>query len=418
MRVLLLNQAFYPDVVSTAQYSTELAVELLKRGHDVTVIAGARGYDNPELRFDERECWQGIRIERVKGLALGKSTRWRRAVDFASFMMACAIRLFGVGKPDVVIALTSPPLISFLAALYSKLRGCRYVFWVMDLNPDEAVAAGWLRQGSIVERILSRLLRFSLTQAERIVVLDRFMCDRLEAKGVAPSRLAVIPPWSHDEVAFDSRGRDSFREHHDLTGKFVVMYAGNHSPCHPLDTLLRAAKRLKDHREIAFCFVGGGSEFPKVAAFAREHGLENIRCIGYQPIEELSRLLSAADLQVVLMGDAFVGLVHPSKIYNILAVARPVLYVGPDTSHVSDILDAAEPCDLRSVQVRHGEDANAAEYILQAVNAASTARFGAPTGMVQAHHMKSLLPKLVSVLESAHSSAEACYRAPELTSLE
>src|SRR3954451_14666343 len=111
------------------------------------------------------------------------------------------------------------------------------------------------------------------------------------------------------------------------------MDAGNHSPFHPLDTLLETAKQSAYDTRIAFCFVGGGSEFGKVQQFAAVHGLENIVCLPYQPLEQLAGSLSAADLHVVVMGDPFVGIIHPCKIYNVLAIGSPVLYIGPEESH-------------------------------------------------------------------------------------
>ena len=108
------------------------------------------------------------------------------------------------------------------------------------------------------------------------------------------------------------------------------MYSGNHSPCHPLDTLLDAARALKERSEIVFCFIGGGSEQVKVREFAA-HTTDNVKCLPYQPLNELSSSLSAADLHVVVMGDEFVGIVHPCKVYNIMSVGAPALYIGPDT---------------------------------------------------------------------------------------
>src|ERR1044071_3688627 len=149
MKILILNQAFYPDVVATAQHATDLALRLAQAGHQVSVVAGCRGDDNQELEFPARETWKGIRIRRVRALALGKKSKWRRALNFASFMLGCAFRLLATPRHDVVIALTSPPLISYLAPLFVRLKGGRLVFWVMDLNPDEAIAAGWLHEDSL-----------------------------------------------------------------------------------------------------------------------------------------------------------------------------------------------------------------------------------------------------------------------------
>ena len=365
MKVLLLNQCFYPDVVATAQYLTDLGEELSARGHEVTVIASDRGYDNPSLRFPRRETWNNIRIIRVPTLSLGKNARWQRVVNFASFVIVCALRLLLLPRFDVVVALTSPPLISFLAALFVKLKGGSFCFWVMDLNPDEAIAAGWLKEHSVVARLFQWMLSYSVKQAARIIVLDRFMRDRVLAKGARAARVTIIPPWSQDDaVGFSVQGREAFRREHGLGARFVVMYAGNHSPCHPLDTLLAAAIELKAREDVVFCFVGGGSEQKKVNDFASRHELNNVKVLPYQPLEALSGSLSAADLHVVVMGDEFVGIVHPCKIYNIMAVGAPALYIGPQSSHITDIASRLESAQVFSV--RHGDVSTVTESILLA----------------------------------------------------
>ena len=133
--ILVLNQAFYPDVASTAQHLSDLAVALVQRGHSVTALASARCYDNPAKTYPRREQWRGIDIRRIGSTGLGKSARWRRMVDFATYFANCAWNLLKTPRHDVVIALTTPPLISFLGALMVKLKGGHLVFWVMDINP-------------------------------------------------------------------------------------------------------------------------------------------------------------------------------------------------------------------------------------------------------------------------------------------
>ena len=366
MNILLLNQAFYPDIVSTAQHASDLAVGLTRTGHKVTVVCNSQGYDDPQLRFPSRENWNGIRIVRVRSTGFGKRSKWRRAADFGTFMASCAFRLWSLPKFDVVVAMTSPPLISFLATLAVPARARSLVFWSMDLNPDQAIAAGWLKAKSPVGRLLSRMSLHSLRRADRIIALDRFMKDRIEAKGIPAEKVMVIPPWSHDDhVQFDQEGREEFRAKFGLSHKFVVMYSGNHSPCHPLETLLQAAERLKENEGIAFCFVGGGSEFGNVKERARNRGLHNVVCVPYQPIEKLSGSLSAADLHVVVMGDQYVGIVHPCKIYNVLAVGKPFLYIGPPESHVTDIIGKSG-ASISS----HGDVEGVVENILRAMRSA------------------------------------------------
>ncbi len=399
MRVLLLNQTFYPDTASTAQHLADLATGLAGRGHEVTVIAGNRAYDDPGKRFASSETWRGVRIRRVPSTGFGKSSKWRRAADFASFILSACLRLLISKRPCVVVALTSPPLISSIAALYARLTRSRFVYWVMDLNPDEAIAAGWLRADSRAGVALEWLSRFSFRSATKIIALDRFMAGRIEAKGIPTAKIETILPWSHDDqVRFDGRGREEFRAAHGLQNQFVVMYSGNHSPVHPLDALMQAAERLAGEPGISFCFVGGGSEFKRVKRWAETRKLHNVLCLPYQPMEKLSASLSAADAHVVVMGEAMVGLVHPCKIYNMMAVGGTVVYIGPERSHITEILD--EPGgDFRAIRVGHADGESLAAQIR-----AHRLNWGGPrnpqaAGVTKKFSKAAWLPKLIAIIE-------------------
>ena len=398
MKILLLNQCFHPDVVSTAQHLSDLALGLIERGHQVTVVASRRGYDDPTRRFPGRENWRGIDIIRIPSLGLGKVNKYLRLVDFGIYLIICFVRLMFLPRQDLTLALTSPPLISFFGALFVKLRGGRFCFWVMDLNPDEGVELGWVRENSPIARILQSLLKFSLRHSDQIVALDRFMRERILRKGISADRVTVIPPWPHDDdIRYDEAGREAFRKRHGLTDKFVVMYSGNHSACHPLDTLLNTALRLEREKKISFCFVGGGSEFQKVKDFAQRHSLANILCLPYQPRTELSGSLSAADLHVVVMGDAFKGLVHPCKVYNIIAIGASFLYIGPEESHVSDLMQRfTNGLNMRSV--RRGAVEETAAYIRAAAAAGPLRRIPSEE-LASYFSCHTVLPQMISILE-------------------
>jgi hypothetical protein len=261
---------------------------------------------------------------------------------------------------------------------------------------------------------LQALLKYSLRSSDLIIALDRFMQERIVDKGIPAGTIAVLPPWPHDDfVRYDEAGRRAFRHMHELTEKFVVMYSGNHSACHPLDTLLTAALRLRGDGNIVFCFIGGGSEFQRVKDFARENSLSNILCLPYQPRTQLSASLSAADLHVVVMGDRFKGLVHPCKIYNIVAIAAPFLYIGPEESHISDLLQDDDN-QLHARSARHG----AVDEVVAHIQAAASV---GPVRVVDYKKLNSqfschaILPRMVSILEQvteqtkpvpAHASAQ------------
>lgn len=400
MRVLLLNQAFYPDVVSTAQHARDLASRLSEEGHAVTVIASRRAYDDPDKCFSPAETWRGVRIIRVPTLGLGKRAKWRRALDFGSFVLGCIFELVRLRSVDVVIGMTSPPLIAFVAALFASIRGGRLVYWVMDLNPDEAIAAGWVNPASAAARVLDWVSRFTLRASDQVIVLDRFMRDRVLAKGIAPETVKVIPPWSHDDAVYDDdAGREAFRSEHGLTGKFVVMYSGNHSPCHPLDGLVDAARRLADDRRVVFLFVGGGSEHARVRKIAGHEHLPNIVCLPYQPIERLSASLTSADLHVVVMGDPFVGIVHPCKIYNVLRVGLPVLYIGPADGHIPDMVQGESNTADWFYAASHGQADLIVEHIRTAMRRG--AGIGAEQRRIASRFAENLLlGKMTDAIES------------------
>jgi glycosyltransferase involved in cell wall biosynthesis len=386
--------------MATGQYLSEVARDLASRGHEVMVVTSRRAYDQPEKRFAIHETWNGVKIFRVASIGLGKQAKWRRALDFASFITTCCWQLLFLPRPDVVVALTSPPLISFIGAAYARLRGARFVYWVMDLNPDEAIAAGWLSADSWMGQILAQMSRYSFRHAGRIIALDRFMQARIVGHGTVPEKIVVVPPWSHDEdVRYDPVGRATFRAARGLNDKFVIMYSGNHSPCHPLATLLAAARELAREPRYAFVFIGGGSEFERVKQFAAAHKLTNVRCEPYLPLKELAASLSAADLQVVVMGDAFVGIVHPCKIYNLIRVQAPILYIGPESSHVGDVTSAFGEGRFFA-RCAHGDTAGVVHAIHSAAAAAEPNTQPA-VERITPYSRATLLPQLVKLIEDS-----------------
>ncbi len=220
--------------------------------------------------------------------------------------------------------------------------------------------------------------------------------------GISNERITVLPPWAHgDEVCFDEAGRQAFREQHNLSRSFVVMYSGNHSPCHPLNTLLEAALRLAERSEIAFCFVGGGTEQAKVRAFAAQHKLNGVSSLPYQSLQDLAGSLSAADLHTVVMGEGLSGIVHPCKVYNILSVGIPFLYIGPPESHVTDI--AAQATNGFAIySARHGEVDRVVAHILDAAEQKKSLEKGRCSELASKFAKDTLLPGMIHLLESSH----------------
>jgi glycosyltransferase involved in cell wall biosynthesis len=276
----------------------------------------------------------------------------RRLAGQVSFVLQCIARAVVGPRADVVLVSTSPPFAGVIALVIAWVRGSAIAFWAMDINPEQALATGAFRADSPLVRLFEAMNRRLLRRARRIVVLDRYMAATLRRKcSEAAPRMRIAPPWPHEESLERIAHEDNpFRVTHRLQGKFVVMYSGNHSPVHPLETLLEAAVALEGE-PIVFAFVGGGEAKRTVERWVASRGLQNVLLLPYQPLAQIRYSLSAADVHVVSMGEQMVGIVHPCKFYGAMTLGRPVLLLGPARSHVGDVL-AETGCGW---QVEHGD---------------------------------------------------------------
>ncbi|HEX6107220.1 MAG TPA: glycosyltransferase family 4 protein [Gemmatimonadales bacterium] len=333
--LLVLTQTYLPDPASVGQHMADVAAAMAARGHRTVVLTADRGYDDPSARYPRRERLAGVDVRRLPRSSFGKGSILLRVLGGLSFALQAVWQSIRIGRIERVLVSTSPPLTQVAGLLVSVLRGAPLTLWVMDLNPDQMVALGVLGPRHPVVRAFDWLNRRVLARAEEVIVLDRFMAERVLAKRDVRAKLTVLPPWPHeDHLEPIPRDENPFRREHGLDGKLVVMYSGNHGPSNPLRTVLDAALRLQDDPRFAFVFVGGGIGKAEVDAVAGP----TIRSLPYQPLERLRYSLSAADVHLVTIGDAVVGIVHPCKVYGAMAVARPILLVGPEQSHVGDLL--------------------------------------------------------------------------------
>lgn len=342
MRVLLLNQTFYPDNSATAQQLTDLAQFLVKENCEVSVVTEKREYESRRIKYPAREIYKGVKIFRVWSTGFGKLSFLKRFIDGMTFELFLFFRLLFFKRQDVVISFTSPPLLGCISVIFGTLWGARKIQWLMDINPDIALAVGYIKEGSFLAHILNKFFKFSLKYSTDIVVLDRCMKDRILSKGIEQSKISIIPPWPvHNfEYRFDTIPKNNiFRQSMKLENKFVVCYSGNHSIVHPLDTILEAIRNLAIYEDIVFLFIGGGLRVRDVTEYKEKYGLKNIIQLPSQPRETIKYSLTAADVHIVVMGDKVNGLVHISKIYGVLATGRPYIYIGPSNSAISDILN-------------------------------------------------------------------------------
>lgn len=343
-----LTQVYPPDSAAVGQYFEDAAVRLAKRGHDVTVYTSDRDYDNPAIKYDGGSQHPGVRVVRLRWTSFGKRTILHRLLGQGLYLIQSFFCLLFARRVDGVVLTTIPATTGIMYLLLSFFRRLPTLYWVMDVNPDQAVALGTFSDSSLLVRILNWANRHLLEGVDKIVVLDEYMADRICRKlgGLSSNsgKLVVIPPWPlSDHIQPIRKDENSFVEEHGLTKEhFVFMYSGNHSLVHPLDTLLAGIRAHKERTELAFLFVGGGRGKVAVECFISTECTKNVTSLPYQSLSGLSQSLSAADVHIVVMGPKMVGIVHPCKIYGAMAVGKPVLYIGPKKSHLGELVSQHE----------------------------------------------------------------------------
>lgn len=362
---LIISQVYLPDPTAVGQHLADVAKELVRRGHRVIVYTADRGYDDPSVVYSRRETIDGAEVRRVGLSSFGKSSIPIRLLGGALFVGQVILRAAFTRGVDAIVVSTSPPIGPLGAVVLGLVHRVPVKYWVMDVNPDQMVALGILGPRSLAARAFNYLNRMILRRVQHVIVLDRFMAERINSKVDVSEKLVILPPWpAEDPADVTSHDENPFRREHGLVGKLVVMYSGNHGPSNPVTTIIEAGKRLCNESRLVLLFIGGGIGKREV----EDARCPNIRTLPYQPRETLEHSLAAADVHLVTVGDDVTGIVHPSKIYGAMAVARPILLVGPVESHVADILDKNDI----GWHVRHG-DVDGAERLLREILAMAPA---------------------------------------------
>jgi len=231
----------------------------------------------------------------------------------------------------------------------------------MDLQPELAIASGMMRKGSFLARITESIGNYIIRNADSVIVLDKYMREHLMKRGRGMDKLHIVPVWPVVEMVYNgNRNENPFRLENKFGERIVVMYSGNHSHIHPMDTLLQVILRFRDDPDFVFVFVGEGVRKKNVTQFAKQHNLSNIIQLPYQPRNNIHNSLGSSDLQVVIMGENQVGYTHPNKIYGAMFIGKPILYIGPNPSHITEILHRVEG----NIMVNHDQVDNLVEKLL------------------------------------------------------
>jgi glycosyltransferase involved in cell wall biosynthesis len=352
--LIFINRYFYPDHSATSQLLSDLAFELASVGETVTVLTSRQSYGDAEARLPAEETTGGVRIVRIWTTRFGRSNLFGRAIDYLTFYVSAALRLFRLTRRgDILIAKTDPPMLSVIAAPIARLKGARLVNWLQDLFPEVAEAVGVgaspLMRGFY--GLLRSLRDASLRTASMNVVLGERMAERVAAAGVKAT--TIIPNWSDGrEIRPVARSENVLRKEWGLDGCFVVGYSGNLGRAHEYRTLIDAIALIEetvpahpDAEPVAWLFIGGGALYERFREEVAARGLTSVVFKPYQPRERLSESLSAADVHLVSLKPELEGLIVPSKFYGVAAVGRPTLFIGDAHGEIA-IVVARHDCGL------------------------------------------------------------------------
>ena len=336
MHIVFFNRSYWPDVTATGQLLTELAEDLVgHHGCEVTVVAGypVRGAG----RLPAKESRNGVSIIRAAGTTFDPSRFAGRVANYLSYFASACAAALTLRRPDVVIALTDPPIVGLAALLAARRAAARFVFLCQDVFPEVARLLEDFHNEAM-NAALDRVNRFLLRRADAVIAIGETMRRRLiDEKGAKPETVAVIHNWADCALLRPDVDAQAFARTHGLSGRFVVMHAGNIGLSQNLDIVLAAAEELRDHDAIRFVFIGDGARRAALELAARNRGLDNILFLPYQPRGDMSSSYAAADVFLISLKEGLAGYIVPSKLYSILAAGKPYVAAVEAASEVAEI---------------------------------------------------------------------------------
>jgi len=350
MRVLLLSDAFPPEVRSSSHLMYELAEDLRARGHAVSVVTCRPRYNLAApvapARGVQRETLNGLEVVRVDAPAIHNVGHVRRGLGQLWLPVAFYRAARALPRPDVIYVY-SPPLTLGLAAHWLGRRWrAPFVFNVQDLFPQNAIDLGALRNPLLVA-FFRALERYIYRRAAAIALHSEGNAAWLRRDGVEAAKLRVIPNWVDTQLHRPEAGatENRFRRELGLEDRFTVLFAGVMGYAQDMETIVEAAARLREESRIVFLLVGDGSERAGVERRIGELKLANVRRLPFVSREEYPALVAACDAGLVTLKKTMKTPVVPSKLPTYMASARPVIVSVNPESDAGALVRAAD-CGL------------------------------------------------------------------------
>ncbi|MCX6136211.1 MAG: glycosyltransferase family 4 protein [Ignavibacteriales bacterium] len=344
MRILSLY--FHPDIATTGQLLTDLAVGLTEKGFSVRVITAQPTYEKNTVARSEN--YRGVDIVRLWSTQFNKNTFLGKVVNSISFFLSALVSVLVSEDRSPLLIVSNPPFLPLIGVISNFFQGTRFIFLVHDVYPDIAVRLQYLKQGGVIHTIWNSVNKLILKRASSIIVLSSTMKKQIERKynfsmhaRDARPPIDVIHNWADGEyIKPMPKDTNVFLQSVGLESKFVVQYSGNHGLFHKLETIVLSAGKCND-RDIVFLFIGDGGKKQTLMQMTRERKLDNVVFLPYQKYDVLPQSVTAASVAIVTLEENIEGLAMPSKLYSILASGTPVIALCDADSSVADIIRAA-----------------------------------------------------------------------------
>jgi glycosyltransferase involved in cell wall biosynthesis len=331
VKFLILTQFFAPEIGASQVRLAYFCRELAAAGHQVEIVTGMphhpAGRIFPEFRgnFYLQEKWEGLTIHRV-WLYPTRGSNWKRLLNYASFVVTSLVGLSRANKPDYVFVDSPPLFLGISGWIAAKWWNVPLIFNVADLWPDSVRDLGVMKDGALVNfayRLENWIYRHSTVVT---AVTEGIRNSLLKTKGVPPEKVLFMPNGVDTTLFHPTPPDEALKGKLGLTGKKIILYAGNHGYAGAVEQILYAAKALRYEISVHFLLIGEGPEKQKLKELAAELGLTNITFHDQVPLAEMPAYVSLADLAVVTLRKSQVMAgARPAKAFVMMAGGKPIV---------------------------------------------------------------------------------------------
>jgi len=361
MRLLILSQYFWPETFII----NDLARLLESRQVEVTVLTGKPNYpagrisDGYSVGGIQRQDYEGVEVVRVPLFPRGQNSRVKLALNYLSFILSASIfgsyALRGRSFDVVFVFGVSPALQALAAMVLAWFKNAPMVVWVQDLWPESLTATGHVKNRAILA-VVRFLVRAIYRRADLILVQSRAFRDPVAALCARPEKIRYYPnSYLVPPQGIPSPSAAALAE--NLKKSFAVLFAGNIGVAQDPETILEAARLLRDERGIRIVLVGSGSRDAWLAEQATTLRLDNLHLAGRFEPKDMSHILAAASaLLVTLSAQPAFAMTVPSKVQAYLAAGRPIV-AALDGEGARIIAEAKAGISVPSGQARALADA-------------------------------------------------------------